>query len=453
VKSNFVENSKLKAYSHSSNDSIRYINPLDINIPSGHSIENFVQGLDSPIGMVFTEEGDLYIACSCMASGNAMVIRLSDGRFDVIAENFQVPLTGINYLDGDLYVSHKGYITVIHSNGTRIDIIAGLPCNGDFGTSNVAFGPDGKIYFGQGTVTNSGVVGPDNQWVFNHPFLHDLPASDIVVNGQNYETPNMLHDKGESTYTGAFSPYGVPNKLNEIKKGYVKASGSILRANRDGSNLELVAWGFRNPIHINFDRDFRLFVANRGLDVRGSRPIANASDEFQLVTPGVWYGWPDYSAGEPVTLPKFKPEGGQQPEFLLTNHPNVPPRPYSEFPPHTTITGFDFNYNSNFGTYGDVYISLFGSLGPMTMGRSAPYDGIGYNISKIDMKTGNIITFINNRSGLPANEKRGGGLGRPLDVAFGPDGAMYILDMGMNDPLFMNRIVPNSGVIWRVSKL
>ncbi|MHB8131503.1 MAG: PQQ-dependent sugar dehydrogenase [Mobilitalea sp.] len=450
---NFGEHIKLKAYSYTSNEAIRYINPMDINISSEYSIENFVQGLDSPIGMVFSEEGDLYIASSGIPSGNAKVIRLRNGHFEVIAEDFQVPLTGINYLDGNLYVSHKGYITVIRSNGTRLDIIAGLPCNGDFGTSNVAFGPDGKIYFGQGTITNSGVVGADNQWVFNHPFLHDLPASDIMLNGQNFVTNNMLISNGERTFTGAFSPYGVPNILNEIKKGYVKASGSILRANRDGSNLELVAWGFRNPIQINFDRDFRLFVANRGLDVRGSRPIANAPDEFHLVTPGVWYGWPDYSAGEPVTLPRFKPEGGQQPEFLLTNHPNIPPRPYAEFPPHTTITGFDFNYNRNFGPYGDVYITLFGSFGPITMGRSAAYEGIGYNISKIDMHTGAVITFINNRSGLPADYNQGGGFGRLVDVEFGPDGAMYILDMGMNDRHFLDRIVPNSGVIWKVSKL
>ena len=120
------EHLKLKAYSYTSNEAIRYINPMDINISSEYSIENFVQGLDSPIGLVFSEEGDLYIASSGITSGKAKVIRLRNGHFDVIAENFQIPLTGINYLDGNLYVSHKGYITVIRSNGTRLDIIAGF---------------------------------------------------------------------------------------------------------------------------------------------------------------------------------------------------------------------------------------------------------------------------------------------------------------------------------------
>ena len=120
------EHLKLKAYSYTSNEAIRYINPMDINISSEYSIENFVQGLDSPIGLVFSEEGDLYIASSGITSGKAKVIRLRNGHFDVIAENFQIPLTGINYLDGNLYVSHKGYITVVRSNGTRLDIIAGF---------------------------------------------------------------------------------------------------------------------------------------------------------------------------------------------------------------------------------------------------------------------------------------------------------------------------------------
>ena len=70
------------------------------------------------------------------------------------------------------------------------------------------------------------------------------------------------------------------------------ASGSILRANPDGSKLELVAWGLRNPFRLRFDRFNRLFTANHGIDVRGSRPIANSPDEFQWIRQNTWYGFP-----------------------------------------------------------------------------------------------------------------------------------------------------------------
>jgi hypothetical protein len=104
------------------------------------------------------------------------------------------------------------------------------------------------MYFGQGTVTNSGVVGEDNaRWIKEHPFGHDYPGSFISLTGKNFKTKNLLSRAiNEQVKTGAFSPFGVPTYRGEYIKGIVKASGSILRANPDGSQLELVAWGLRN---------------------------------------------------------------------------------------------------------------------------------------------------------------------------------------------------------------
>ena len=429
---------------------IRNINTMDFSIPPGYRLEVFMAGLDCPIGMAFSDQGDLYIADSGINSGIAKIIRISRGKVEIIAQNFFVPISGISYFDGVIYVSHKGFITILRPDGTRQDIISGLLCNGDNTISNVAFGADGKLYFGIGTVTNSGVVGNDNPWVYYHPFLCDYPAADITVNGQNFETGNIFNTPNERTYTGAFAPYGVANIPLEIKRGYTNAPGSILRANRDGTGLEVVAWGLRNPVHVRFDREFRLFAANRGYDVRGSRPIANALDEFHLINQGVWYGWPDYSAGEPVTLPKFRPEGRMQPELLLAEHPNQPPIPYAVFPPHSSIIGFDFNYNQSFGYYGDVFIAEFGSYGRITMGETAAYVGVSQKVSRINMQTGEVSTFIANKSGLPAYISGEGGFGRPVDIKFGPEEAMYILDYGIYDRANPMRLNPDTGVLWRV---
>jgi glucose/arabinose dehydrogenase len=257
----------------------------------------------------------------------------------------------------------------------------------------------------------------------------------------------------ETVYTGAFLPYGVPNGPYEVRKGLVKASGSILRANLDGSNLELYAWGFRNPTYMRFDDENRLFVSNNGYEVRGSRPIANALDEFFFVSPGVWYGWPDYSGGEPVSSSKFKPEGGAQPELLIKQHPNPSPKPYATFPANSGIMGFDFNYNNDFGPYGDAYIAEYGISRYITDKNAISYAGIGHRISKIDMKTGEVSTFAINKSGLPASITQEGGFDRPSDVIFGPDGAMYILDSGTNTRSEPNNILPNTGVVWRIYKI
>lgn len=430
--------------------STRYLNPSDIVLPAGYRIEVYMSGLNEPSCMTFTQEGDLYIAESGIISDNNRVFRVRSGRVEYIASGFNSPITGINSFDGDIYVSHKCHISVIKQDRSVKVLIGGLPCNGDYGISNVAFGNDGKLYWGQGTATNSGVVGTDNHWLSNCPLLCDIPGNYIILNGQNFASPNILANSNEVVYTGAFSPFGISNREYEMRKGVIKASGSILRSNLDGSEMELVAWGFRHPSHIAFDSSFHLFTANQGFDKRGNRPIVNAPDEFDLVEKDVWYGWPDYAGGEPVTYARFRPEGGIQPDFLLTNHPNVPPRPYAIFPSYSGLMGFDFNYNRNFGPYGDVYISEYGIDHFFINDDTTPYAGFGHRVSRIDMATRGITTFAINKSGFPATVTGGGGFERPCDVRFGPDGNLYVLDFGTIMTRYPNRYVPNTGVIWRI---
>lgn len=431
----------------------RYLNPADINLPAGYTAEVFVQGIDAPSSIVFTEDGDIFIAESGYVSDRPRILLLRGEQFEVFSEGFESPITGINYRNRILYVSHKGRVTTIGFNREKHTIIAGLPSLGDHWNSIVAFGNDEKIYFGQGTVTNSGVVGEDNKyWLGERPFLHDYPGGYIILNGQNFETTNVLTGSNEIVRTGAFSPYGVPNLPNEVRKGIVKASGSILRANLDGTDLELYAWGFRFPGYIRFDRINRLFTTNQGYDSRGSRPIANAPDEFHQIRQGLWYGWPDYAGGEPVTSSRFQQEGRRRNEFLLTNHPNVPPRPFATFQPNSYVYGFDFNYNAEFGPYGDAYVAEFGGGGRIEDGEPTPYAGRGHRISRVNMDTGGITTFAINRSGFPSSITGEGGFGRPVEVVFGPDGAMYVVDMGTNAVEDPSYYFPYTGVIWRISR-
>ncbi len=430
----------------------RYLNPNDITIENGYKIEVFAEGLNNPSSMIFSDEGDLFIANSGYTTGKADISILRNGKFELFAENFKIPLIGINYRNNALYVSHKATVTVIKMDGSRYDIITGLPSYGDYSNSRVDFDNAGKIYFGVGTATNSGVVGNDNLWLTDNATFHDYPGSYIILKGQNFPTPNILGNRKEIIYTGAFSMYGEMNQPYELKRGITKATGSILRTNADGSNLQLVAWGLRSISYIRFDSNNKLFVSNNGYDIRGSRPIANASDEFHIITEGTWYGFPDYSAGEPVTLPRFKPEGGDQPEFLLYSHPAIPPKPFTVFPPDSTIIGFDFNQNQSFGNIGDIFIAEFGSIHLSNIGGLAlQYPSAGYRVSRIN-SYGIASTFALNKSGFPSYITNEGGFGRPSDISFGPDGALYILDTGTSSRQDPSNILPNTGVIWKVTR-
>lgn len=432
-------------------DSIpRAVDPSDIYVVPGYRVEVYAVGLDLPICMEFQRNGDILIAEAGYNNGNPRILRLQGDEYQVVAEGFNVPINGISVFEDDIYVSHRGKITKILPDGSMHDVLTGLPSSGDYHNNNVVFGQDRKMYFGLGTFTNSGVVGLDNPWIREHSLGHDYPGSYIILQGQNFETQNILAGAPETIETGAFAPFGVSNLPNEIRKGIDRPSGSILRANPDGTELEMVAWGFRNPARVKFDEQDRLFVANHGYDVRGSRPIANAPDTFEQVIPGVWYGWPDYAAGEPVNTPRFAPEGRRQPEFLFLNHPNIPPIPFAVFPPDTNILGFDFNYNADFGPYGDVYIAEFGIAYQIGTNVQTPYSGLGHRVSRINMTTGAVSTFAINKSGFPEFLTGEGGFGRPCDVAFGPDGALYILDLGTNLRNDPDVYVENTGIIWRV---
>jgi glucose/arabinose dehydrogenase len=167
----------------------------------------------------------------------------------------------------------------------------------------------------------------------------------------------------------------------------------------------------------------------------------------------MWYGWPDYTGGLPVTNPHFKPEGKPQPWFLLAQHPTQPHKPVVTFAPYSAIMDFDFNYDSSFGPVGEVFIAEFGSEAPDTTGGK-PAPRVGHRISRINTETRKMTTFAINRMGLAATATSGGGLERPIDVTFGKQNEMFITDFGIFKPPGTKiYAVPNTRVIWRVTKL
>ena len=172
-------------------------------------------------------------------------------------------------------MSQGGRIIRVSPEGQITSIVDGLPSFGDHHTDGPVFGNDGWLYFGQGTASNSGVVGEDNAkfgWLKRHPEFHDIPGEDIELTGQNFKTKDVMGGEGR-VETGAFVPFGTTTAPGQVIKGAVKCSGSVLRVRPDGSDLQKVAWGFRNPFGLAFSPDGELYVSDNGYDDRGSRPV------------------------------------------------------------------------------------------------------------------------------------------------------------------------------------
>ncbi|MEW6308265.1 MAG: PQQ-dependent sugar dehydrogenase [Bacillota bacterium] len=430
--------------------------PSDIQVPDGYQVELVIAGLTAATTCRFDAEGYLHICEAGYGPIPGRILKLTaPGKLAVVASGFVPPLNGLAFYRDGIYVSHRGRISSVGADGHITDIVTGLPSLGDHQNNMLAIGPDGKLYFGQGTATNSGIVGVDNYmagWLRHYPFLSDYPARDVKVNAVKVTSDNPLsREPGDTVETGALKPFGVQSKRLEIIPGAARPNGVVFRASTDGSGLEVFAWGLRNPFGIGFTADGRLYVTEHGFDVRGSRPIANTPDFFYLVEQGKWYGWPDFAGGVAVTDPRFAAPGDKLPGLLLATHPlRQPPHPKAEFAVHAGANGFAFSSGDPFGFLGDAFVALFGDITPLSVATTSPS---GHRVAVVDMKTGEVSTFAANRQAGPASLAGHGGLERPTDCTFGPDGALYITDWGQAR-LTAHGLepVPGTGAVWKIYK-
>jgi glucose/arabinose dehydrogenase len=445
----------------------RTINPNDIAVPPGYKIEVITTNLTFPTGVAFDQEGRPCVVESGYAYGEVWttprLLRIErDGRQTVLAKGTRNgPWNGVSFHEGYFYVAEGGEweggrILKITSTGQTSVLVDGLPSLGDHHTDGPVMGPDGWLYFGQGTASNSGVIGEDNAdfgWLKRHPSFHDIPGDDIVLAGLNFETKDFIHGGKGKVLTGAFLPFGTPSQSNQVIRGETKCGGSILRVRPSGGDVEMVAWGFRNPFGLAFSADGKLFVTENAYDDRGSRPVWGAADVLWKVEPKLWYGWPDYCAGQPLADKMYKPPGQNRLSFVLAKHPNKPPSPVARFGVHASADGLDFARSSSFGHVGEAFVALFGDQAPTVGKVLAP---VGFSVARVNIQNGAIEPFVVNkgkRNG-PASRLRHGGLERPIAVRFNPAGdALYIVDFGvMNQEKKTSIPWKGTGVLWRVAK-
>ncbi len=225
------------------------------------------------------------------------------------------------------------------------------------------------MHFSVSSATSSGVVGIDNFYTFNWlprlPTFHDVPARNLVLRGKNFRSinPSEANPEEANVLTGAYHPFGEPSRPNEIVKGRMLANSVLYQANSDGTDLSVYLDGFRNVCGINFSPEGRLFFTELGFDARGSRPIRGLEAMWEGVE-GVWYGFPDYSAGIPVTRSRFNAEGQPQPEFILQQHRPLPAQPTAVFSHGSSPMKFDFSTGRKFGFSGWAFVPPFWTLYP-----------------------------------------------------------------------------------------
>jgi len=440
--------------------------PGDILLPRGYVAEVVATGLSAPVMTTFGPDGAAYVVECGHKVDDPPRIRRVDPRTGALTtlHEFTGPdwfktgaVTGAVFVDGALIVTNTDRVIRIESDGTRSTIVDGLPGRGDHQTNHPAVGPDGKVYFGVGSATNSGVVGSDNAayaWLADNPDVHDVPAHDVVLAGRNYDDRDVLGDLTRTVRTGAFVPFGTETTPGQVVPGSVKASGAILRCNPDGTDLEVVAWGLRNPYGLAFAADGTLYATEHGMDNRSKRQIIGDFDDLYRIEEGRWYGWPDFASGIRLDDPRWGP-GGQGREPVLAEFPeDQPPMPVVSFKPHAAANGIAISPGGAFGFEGQAFVALFGDLAPITTPRLGT--PVGFRVVRVDLDRRRIADFAVNRIQGPASKLPHDGFERPSHCAFGPDGALYVTDFGEIDIAPEKagiHIQAGTGSLWRIRRV
>ncbi|MGE5506287.1 MAG: PQQ-dependent sugar dehydrogenase [Actinomycetota bacterium] len=284
----------------------------------------------------------------------------ADGRLVPLAQGGgNGPWTAAAWVGGRFYVAEAGAPGGLGGRILRVDpggglapVLEGLPA----GTpATLTAGPDGALYVAVSSATNAGVPVPGS--------ARDVPCEKVDLR-------NGRHLAGHTPCTGA-----------------------VLRM-PPGGDTEVYAWGFRRPVGLAFAPDGRLLLAEQSYRADPVRAVQAQPDLLWAVTPGVWYGWPDYQGQLALADP------------LLADVPNPPPPPLSTLAGE--VRGLAVASDPVFGPPGEPFVAL----------------------------TGGTVAFVDPRGG---QTPFAAGLREPTALAFSPDGRiLWVADAG-------------SGRLWRIT--
>ncbi len=439
----------------------------DIAMAPGYKIELLARDLTFPTGIAFGDGGAIYVTESGYTTADVTsqprILELdADGKLvREVATGEHAPWNGLDAHHGFIVVAQGGQddggriVKIDTATGEERVLVDDLPSYGDHQT-NAPLVVGEWVYFGQGTATNSGVVGDDSAtmgWLADHPDFHDTPCEDVVLTGTSFWSPNPLTSSEDEVTTGPYLPFGTAAELGQKIRGEVPCNGAVMRVPLDGGDVELVAWGFRNPYGLAVAKDRTIYVTDNGYDVRGSRPVFGSADTLWELQEGAWYGFPDYSEGRSFELGLHDEAEGATQGHVLAQEPGTPPQPLARLPVHASADGVDISESDAFGHVGDFFIALFGDMAPSVGKVLSP---VGFSVVRVDHETGRIEDFARNddSSSGPATRQSNHGLERPIAVRFSPDGkSLYVVDFGVlrmdgSDP----RPQPGTGVIWRITR-
>lgn len=304
--------------------------------------------------------------------------------------------------DGTLFVAERGanrIVTIGDANGDGVG--------------------DEPVVFASDLNRPHSIVYHDGSWYVGVPTgvvrLQDRDG-DGAAESRETVVDDLPGGGAHSTRTVEFLPDGrmvvsVGSSCNVCEEDDPRRAAVVIYDNAQGENPRVFASGLRNAVGLEVQPGTgELWATNNGRDLMGDDV---PPETIYIVEDGSDYGWPSCHSG---TIP--------DPEFGDESACNGVQQPLVTMQAHTAPLGLHFYEGDAFPEpyRDDLFVALHGSWN-----RSTP---VGYSVVRVPMD--------GNRPAGPAEPFATGWLdletetssGRPVDVATGPDGALYVSDDG-----------------------
>jgi hypothetical protein len=278
------------------------------------------KGLNNAVDFTSDMEGNYYIAFK----DRLQYINKLGKSYNVFADS-KLNITSLDYKEQILYYASQGKVYSYNvTTKENKEIIKGIPNYGDYNSSLIKIYGE-YLFVTIGSATNSGVVGQDNLWLDNYPENHDVSPKSITIKGINFGKEK----------TGAFVSYKTSNIKGQIISEHIPGNSSIIIYNLVTGAQETFAWGIRNMKALDVNSEGKILVTVGGMEDRGARPVKGDSDYIYQIKKNKWYGFPDYTGGDPINSPKFKGLNNGVIPYILQKHPTTnPPAPIYQ---HKTV--------------------------------------------------------------------------------------------------------------------
>lgn len=278
------------------------------------------KGLGGAVSFDFDKENNLYIAFE-----NTIKMINKDNKEEILVYDKSLNIYDIACYNNDIIIASDNRVLLYDVNKEQYtELINDLPNNGLNYKTNIILDGD-YLYISIGSNTNSGVVDENNK-------NEDKASFEWESTGIGYN----------NNY--AFVPFGEKVIEGQKIKESVLSNASILRYDLNNNEFITYATGIRNVEGLAINSLGKLTAIVGGMEDSGVRAVKDDADYIYDIKEKAWYGWPDFSGGDPITSPRFS-DGTNKLSFVIANHPTeVTLAPRYQHDKVTALKGLTIDY-------------------------------------------------------------------------------------------------------------